>query len=178
MKGTRQYSMSGSKNKAAAAALALLMAVLLWAAAGKLLAVAEAGTDEVWVVCQPGDWVHARRGPSTRAESLGRLECGDRIRTDWKKKNGFLHVLQLGLEESEGWVYAGYIVEAEPIPMGTAGVIRANGRVACRRCVDGPRRCWAEDGSLVSIYFRAGEWTVTSKGFIRSEYVEDWRSEP
>ena len=156
----------------------ILLCILAVAAAAGILysaserARAEEGTTPMWVLCQPGDYVHARSGPSTRRQSLGRLETRDRVEVDGRTKHGFAHVRHLCLEEDEGWVYAGYLIGEEPRDArGMVCTIRANGRVACRKHIDGPRRCWVVDGSTVRVYGYTSEWAVTDKGFIRTEYI-------
>lgn len=155
---------------------AVIMAIVLgatWQIGMRWLERAEAETTiDGWIICQPGDYINARRRASRKSESLGRLETGDRISLDGITENGFCHVVHLGMEESEGWVYVGYIVLDEPEVVNQLGMIRADGRVACRKYVEGPRRCWGHEGEIVSVYYRSSEWTVTNKGFIRSEYVE------
>lgn len=168
----RNNSTTGNGKKKA-----LIWIIVLALAAGfigetvRIRAEAEDMTAAGWVICQPGDYVNARRKASTRSESLGRLEAGYPLRLTGKTKNGFAQVTGLSLEETEGWVYAGYIVFDEPVWIGKTMTIRANGRVAARKCADGERRCWVTDGSTVTVYWMAGEWSVTSKGFIRTEYI-------
>ena len=136
------------------------------------LAMEEARGADAWIICQPGDWIHARDRASTKSESLGMLVTGDRVTIDGKNRNGFMHVIDLRLEQTEGWIYAGYLVTEEPVDMGgEARRIRANGRVACRRYVDGPRRCWVVNGSTVKVYYMGGGWAVTNKGFIQAEFI-------
>ena len=89
-----------------------------------------------------------------------------------KTKNGFAQAEVL-LEESEAWIYAGYISFEEPEWRGgESRIIQANGRVACRKYIDGPRRCWVTDGSWVRVWWQTEEWSVTDKGFIRTEFIE------
>lgn len=167
----RQYSTKSRR-------IAILILSLMLAAAGFVTASAviraraEGATIQAWVMCQPEDWVNARRQPSTRSESLGRLETGYPLRLDGKTKNGFARA-EVALEESTAWVYAGYISMEEPIWQGGATrVIRANGRVACRKYIDGPRRCWVTDGSYVRVWWETPSWCVTDKGFIRTEFIQ------
>ena len=154
------------------AAFALIASVIF--ASG--ISWAEDGTTTMWILCQPGDYVHARSGPSTRRESLGRLVTGDHVEVDGQTKDGFAHVARLCLEEDVGWIYAGYLIEEEPKDAkGMVYTISANGRVACRKYIDGPRRCWVVDGSQVKVYGYTSQWAVTNKGFIRTEFVDGLR---
>ena len=47
-------------------------------------------------------------------------------------------------------------------------------RVACRRWMNGPRtqNPWLMNNSLVQVFYMTEEWAVTSRGFIRSEWLE------
>lgn len=156
--------------------LAVLIGILIFMAgmmAGMLLigsATAEGG--DAWIICQPGDYVNARSGPSRKSGALGRLDSGDKIHLTGESKKGFVRVERLGMEESEGWVFAGYIIDEPPCEYyGAKVTVKANGRVACRKYIAGPRRCWIHDGDSVKVYFAGGGWAVTSKGFIQTAYL-------
>jgi len=124
-------------------------------------------------MCQPGDYVNARMSPSTRSESVARLETGDAFEIDGRSKNGFMYAPSFPCENGEAWVYAGYIVTEQPqSACGKLYRIKSNGRVACRKHIEGPRRCWVVDGSEVKVWGFTSEWAVTNKGFIQSRYIE------
>lgn len=132
------------------------------------------GETEAWVICRSGDWIHVRETPSRKGNSLGRMECGDRVLLDGKEKNGFLHVVDLDREMDEGWIHAGYIVTDEPrITEGEIRTVRGGRRVACRKWIGGPRKTWAKSGTEVKVYVISKEWALTSKGFIRTEYLKE-----
>ena len=169
---SRNYNTNGLIKKVVSIAVAVLVALggLIWHFG---ICWADDGTTTMWIMCQPGDYVHARSGPSTKRESLGRLETGDHVEVDGRTKHGFAHVQELGLEESDGWIYAGYLIDEEPRDArGMVYTVTANGRVACRKCIDGERRCWVVDGSQVKVYWYTSEWAVTNKGFIMTMYLE------
>lgn len=160
------------KKKTVVILLSVLAFCIGWAIGMCELAIDQLEGVDAWIICQPGDWVHARDRASTKSESLGMLVTGDRVKIDGHNRNGFMHVIDLRLEETEGWIYAGYLVTEEPVDMGgELHWIRANGRVACRKYLDGPRRCWVIDGSTVKVYYMGGGWAVTNKGFIQSEFI-------
>ena len=132
---------------------------------------------EGWILCQPDSYVNARWAASSRSDKLGRLELGDRIRSDGVTKNGFVHCIGLTFESTEGWVHAGYIVWDEPSMETETWVVNAGGRTACRKYVDGPRRCWAKNHSQVTVFAVSSEWAVTNRGFIRTKYIEPMEEE-
>jgi hypothetical protein len=153
--------------------------ILVWVLVAVLAiaTVAQAITDDDWVtgwvICQPGDYVNARAWPTRKQESCGRLETGYELQLDGKTKNGFAHC-EVGLEIGEGWVHTGYIVFDEPEwKEGAWYVIEAKGRVAARRYIGGPRRCWLQPGDRVQVFYWSDEWAVTTRGFIRSEYLRE-----
>lgn len=144
---------------------AILLAVLLFNTAA-------AAETTAWILCKPDSFVFARRNPTKQALELGRLELGDKVTLTGKKKNGYAECSGLTFEFQSGWIHTGYLVYDKPEKDG--GLYRncAHGRTALRRWVDGPRRAWASENTTFRVYARSAEWAVTSKGFIRVEFIE------
>lgn len=132
---------------------------------------AETVTEPRWVLCQPDSYMNIRETPNKHANISGWLFLGDRVETDGKKKNGFLHIVNASTETGDGWVAARYLMEVPPKVQTVCGVIECRGRVAARIQPDGKRSRWMKPGDRVTIYAFGSEWTVTDRGFIRSEYV-------
>lgn len=126
---------------------------------------------EAWVLCQPDSYVNIRERASSRSAYAGMLMSGDQIWVDGRTKDGYAHCENMSNELGEGWVHAGYIVFEEPEEVNQECRISSNGRVSCRRTIDGDRRCWVVDGSEVFVYQVAGEWAVTDKGFVKTEFI-------
>lgn len=126
---------------------------------------------EAWVLCQPDSFVNIRSRASSRSEYAGMLLSGDQIWVDGRTKDGYAHCENMSNELGEGWVHAGYIVFEEPEEVNKECRISSNGRVSCRRTIGGDRRCWVVDGSEVFVYQVAGEWAVTDKGFVKTEFI-------
>lgn len=168
----RNYYTTKLKEKRTAL-FAFAMAVLFVAVfSAQLRAGAEPKAINAWIMCQPGDEVNVRARATRKSESLGRLTTGDVVLFDGTTRDGFCHV-KVALEEPEGWIHAGYLSTEKPVDMGGALYeVRASGRVAARKYIHGPRRCWVVDGSLVNVYWMTGQWAVTNKGFIQAEYLE------
>ena len=151
----------------------ILAAVIV--AAVVIIAV-QAGAEDVtrWVLCRPGDHVNLRLEPQKGSKLCGFLECGDSFQTDGERRNGWLRVLDAG--ECACWIYGGYVVTEKPVEIGSRYVCVARKWVACRRWVDGPqvkgRRKWLKCGGEVTVFYIAGEWACTSRGYIRSEWLE------
>ena len=129
--------------------------------------------DECWVLCQPDSFVNVRASSSKNGDVLGRVECGDKLCTDGKTKDGFLHLTGLSFESTEGWIHKGYIVYDEPYaPCFQDTTIQSNGRVAARKTVNGDRKSWLKDGQKIKVYSVSQEWSVTNKGFVKTDYVD------
>lgn len=135
-------------------------------------------SGERWVLCRPeslsgSNYVNIREKPSTGSAEAGRLFLGDRVETDGKKKNGFLHIINIGTETGDGWVSCRYLVEGELIVETVEAVIVGKGRVAVRAYPGGKRIGWIQPGETVTVYAWGDEWTVTSRGYIQTEFVEE-----
>lgn len=129
--------------------------------------------EAVWVLCQPDSWVNVRTAPSKHSSEIGRLECGDIAYTDGKIKNGYIHLINLSLEENEGWIKKGYIVYDEPYkPAIYETRVESKGRVAARKTIKGNRRCWLKDGQSIKVYMASAEWCVTNKGFVKTQFID------
>ena len=168
-----------TKHPVQASICAVLMVILFCAVfhwqSGRIRAQADGYQSEAWILCKPADWINVRLSPSKKSRSIGYLECGDNIWIDGKTKNGFVHLVRLGMEYEEGWVYAGYVTTEQPEMDGGSYTVIARKRVACRRWMDGPQidsKPWITNGTDVQVYARTETWSITSRGYIKSEYLE------
>ena len=130
--------------------------------------------DEYFIICNPESYVCVRRSPRKGGIEEGRLEIGEKVQTDGKKRNGFVHCVSLSTEWGEGWVYRGYLTDTKPVIQKCKATVAANGRVACRRNVKGKVQKWVRPCTDVTVYALNDEWAVTNKGFIRTMYLEVW----
>ena len=142
-------------------ALAILFAVLM-------VSTAAAENYTVWVLCQPDSFVYVREYPKKGAKEAGYAQIGDTLTTDGTKKNGYLHVDGF---EGGGWIHAGFVTENPVTVESSEAEIVSNGRVACRRYINGTRRKWLRNGQKLTIYARAADWTVTNQGFIKTRFI-------
>ena len=156
----------------------LAIGIFLGVALSCVVVIQAAGAEEYpmlydcWVMCRPGSEVLIREKPGRRAEVVGAVRGGDRLRTDWREKDGWIHVIELANETGEGWIFEGYVVFTEPRETGARMRITGGGRVACRRWIGGKRKAWIRPGQEVTVYQMTGEWAVTNRGFIQSRYLE------
>jgi len=130
-----------------------------------------------WIMCKPGpgNQVFIREKPDKGSKDVGFLEAGDEFYTDGKCRNGFVHAVGIG-EAGDGWIYSGYVVTEKPELVCENYYCVARSRAACRRWVEGPqiagRLGWIHNGTTVTVFLRNSEWSVTSRGYIRSEWLE------
>ena len=152
--------------------IAIALMIILALFAGAQSAGAEDHAEmRCWVLCQPDDYINIRSGPGKRYEASGYAESGMEFTTDMKEKNGYIHLVGV-TENGDGWISSGYVVFSEPETVGREMRIRSNGRVACRRTIDGKRRCWVKNGETVTVYMMTRIMAVTNKGFIERKYLE------
>ena len=124
---------------------------------------------EAYVLCV--DYVNVRPFPNRKGEPLGRFESGWKIFLDGKRKNGFLHIIDTGLE-SDGWIYAGYVVYDEPIYVYQNATIVSKARLRARKCVNGRRSRWLKPQATLKVYWWSDEWCVTDCGYVKTKYLE------
>jgi len=162
------------------AAELLIIAAVVWVVVFFLqgMGIADGAYEsEAWVICQPGKYVNVRRNPGKQAEVIGWFNAGDSFRTDWEIRDGWVHAY-VSLEETEGWIYVGYVTAYEPEwREGTEAEIEADGRVACREYCGGPRISgrggWVKPGDTVQVWYWTPEWAVTNRGYIQADYLAE-----
>lgn len=151
-----------------ATVFALVIAIIL----GEIwLNSAAAEEDEYFILCRPGSRVNVRKNPRKTAPVTAWVECGQPITVD-KEKNGFVHVIGLASEEPEGWIFAGYVVDEEPMIMKYEAEIW-EGDVIARKSVNGKRARKLKEGQIVTVYAKTHIWAATSKGFIRCDWLKE-----
>lgn len=136
-----------------------------------ILPIVSFADQQAWIICQPGDWVNARSRASSHSSSEGSYYAGDCITVDGEEKAGFTHVVDSSFEVSECWVASGYVSYSEPIQINARATVISKGRVRARKCIDGKRRKWLEGGERLQVYYLAGDWAVTSEGFVQREFL-------
>jgi hypothetical protein len=174
MKHQKNYNIFDS-GKAIAFVVILLLAVTIGVAIGVTVCHGEDQLITCYAICKPGSHVNIHMTPSEDGVETGYLECGDSFQTDANDKDGWIPCYGAG---EGGWVYVGY-VSTEPVrEVGEQYVCVAKKQVACRRWCNGPqikvnnRKQWLKNGQNVDVFCIGGEWAVTSKGYIRAEWLE------
>ena len=129
------------------------------------------GSEDVYfIICNPNSYVCVRNSPKKGNNETGRFDCGDYVRSDGVKKNGYLHITEA--MEGDGWIYAGNVVEDQPVIEKQKMRVNSNSNVICRRSVNGKKVGILTNGDVVTVYARSEEWAVTDKGYIMTEYLE------
>lgn len=156
--------------------LAVLLIIALIIAA--IFAVRAETDDQLvtcWAMCKPGSRVTIRRNPDKDSAETGYLECGDDFRTDAESRNGWIRCYGAG---EGGWVYQGYVVTEPVEKIGEQYVCVAKRQVACRRWMGGPqivvngKKQWLKNGENVDVFCMSDGWAVTSRGYIKAEWLE------
>ena len=133
---------------------------------------AERIQEECWILCQPDSCVTLRSGAGKNKPEFGACQCGDKLWTDNEIRNGFIHVLEVPAEESEGWISSRYVILDRPDEVNREMQIRADGRVALRKWIGGPVKAWILPGETLTVWWMSPSWAVTSRGYIKSEFLE------
>lgn len=125
-----------------------------------------------YAICTKGDHVNVRPFPNTKHEPSGRLEPGDMVYLDGKKRNGYVHVVGIPTEAGEGWVHKGYLVEDPPELADRDATIVCKGKLAARKNVNGKRTGWLKPGGVVHVWYVSDEWCSTNCGYIRTRFLQ------
>ena len=169
-----------NENRASAILIFLLLVIIAagmgWIIGNAANAGAEGRLATCWTMCKPGTQVNVRRQPSKNSRAEGYLDAGDPIRTDGESRDGWIHVYGVG-EAGEGWVYCGYVATEKPQVIGRRYVCVATKRLAIRKWMGGPqvdgRAKWLNNGEHVEVFLIADGWAMTSRGYVRSEWLEE-----
>ena len=155
------------------ALIVILAALLLFASYTVATEINRAHAETVfatqYILCK--NYVLVRMWPSRKATEVGQLDPGDEVEIDGKTKDGFAHIVS----PTDGWVWAGNIVHNPVEKVDRPAYVTAKKRVACRKWCDGPQideKPWMITGSECKVYFMDSEWAVTSRGYVKVEYLE------
>ena len=134
------------------------------------ISVAESDPDEAYVFCS--DFVNIRSSPYRNGAVIGRFESGDSLLIDGKQKNGYLHCVNLSLEQADGWIHKGYVVHDKPSRMNQTATIVSKGRLAARNNVGGKRTRWLKPQASLTVYWWSDDWCITNCGYVQTRYLE------
>ena len=154
----------------------LLIAAVVWGAIALYTSLglgearAEEFYDTMYVLCS--DFVNVRMTPNKKMEPIGRLEAGDEVTVDGKKKNGYVHCVDMMLESCDGWVFAGYLTSDKPEKVNRKATVVSKGRLAARKYVNGKRTRWLKPQSTLTVWYWTDEWALTNCGYVKTKYLE------
>lgn len=128
---------------------------------------------EAWVMCQPDSQVNVRANPKNGSEVVAYAFPGDRIELSGKKKGRWYHCF-ISCEAGEGWIRSDFLSFYEPeiYPDGKV-FVTTHGKLYARRSIGGTKRMTLKKGVKVTVYMMAAEWSVTDKGYIMTEFLEE-----
>ena len=133
--------------------------------------------DTVYVICQIDSRVIIRSSPRKKGIEEAWAEAGDEYLTDWKEKNGYLHVYGT-FEAGEGWICKRYVTIWYPYVYRDGKAFTVNvKRVNCRQYIGGKRKGWLKKGTEVKVYVETPEWCVTNYGYIQTKYLDEVEDE-
>lgn len=124
-----------------------------------------------YVLCQPNDYINVRMNPSRHSMIVGYAEVAYSFLTDMVTRNGFVKCYGIG-EMGEGWIHKGYVVYDEPVEVNKNGYSISKAKLAARKCIGGKVRKWLHNLDGFKVYWMSDEWCVTSRGFVKTEFVE------
>ena len=138
--------------------LALFILIVAWG-------FADDGGLDAWVICQPGEHVSLRKGPSEAAESTGQKKATDRIRLDGTYQDGFAHC-------DDGWIPVRCILTDKPEWANGAWYTAKEDTIAWSGYE------WEHPGVIrkgtgLQVLWRSAEWCVTNRGLIGTEYLKE-----
>lgn len=138
------------------------------------LIVFPACAEEVWVMCQPNSEVMVRLSPNKHSEQTGRVFAGDRLELTGRK-SGRWYEAYVSNEYGRGWIRGDYLSFSEPEVFKDGKQFRTTvGKLVARFSIRGNiRRKFKSAGAIVTVYLMADEWSVTSEGFIMTEFLEE-----
>jgi uncharacterized protein YgiM (DUF1202 family) len=130
-----------------------------------------ARSEEKYILCKPKTEINVRFSPKWDGQVIGHLYFGDSVELDGKVRNGFAHVIGLGFEETEGWIYKGLLVDTPPIAFQGKDRIISSGKVAARQYIGGKRNKWLRSGREVIVYAISQDWSITDQGYVQTKYL-------
>ena len=157
--------------------IAILILAMLAACAAAGCAEQETEMDKVFVICQIDSHVIVRSSPRKKGMEYAIGEAGDWFWTDWKERNGYLHVYG-NFEDSEGLICKRYVTVWEPYVYRDGKKFKVNvDRVNCRQYIGGKRKGTLIRDSVVTVYVETPEWCVTSCGYIQTKFLDEVEDE-
>jgi len=128
--------------------------------------------EEIYVLCSRSGYVTLRSAPRKNGIPFGGASCGAKLKTDGKRKNGFIHIVDVAAEESSGWISEEFIVHDEPELLEQNAFVVSIGRLAARKNIGGKVRRWLKPMTEVFIIYRTEEWCLTNCGYVRTQFLE------
>ncbi len=124
-----------------------------------------------FIICKPGSEINVRKQPKIKSQAIACKWFGEMVITDGVEKNGFVHVVNVFAEETDGWIYKGLLSDDPPTAVNLTCQVFNSGTVACRKYADGKVIRRIADGTEVIVYAVSEKWCVTDHGYIKTEFL-------
>ena len=130
---------------------------------------------DAWVMCRKE--VNVRSHPSKGGEVIATVYAGDYIALTGRKQ-GRWYECDVPCEYGAGWIRSDYLSFYKPeIFLDGRKYRTTNGKVYARYSIRGNKCATLKKGTVVTVYMYAEEWSVTSRGFIMSKFLEEVESD-
>lgn len=126
---------------------------------------------EAWVMCNPESEVNVRNRPNKHATVEAHVYAGQKLELSGKKRGRWYHCY-VPCEAGEGWIREDYLSFTEPEVYEDGRTFETTcGNLFARYSIKGNRCAKLKKGVRVTVYLAADEWSVTSRGFIKTEFL-------
>lgn len=127
--------------------------------------------DEAWVLCRKE--VNIRRSPTRHSEVISVAESGYYIELTGKKV-GRWYQCDVPCEAGVGWIRGDYLVFDKPVNYAGGKLMWTSRKnVYARYSIRGNKCAKLRKGTKVMVYMMSEEWSVTSRGFIMTKFLEE-----
>ena len=127
--------------------------------------------ETFYVLCKPDGEVNVRERAKLKSPIVGCVFFADRIETDGKEENGFVHVVNLNAESDSGWIYKGLLSEDKPVKTTGQAQVFGSEKVAARKYAGGKVKKWLHEGQNVELYAISEDWCVTEYGYVMTQFL-------
>ena len=172
----RDYTTS-NREKLIGLITLLAIAVVIGVAIGVTVCHGEETLATCYAFCKPGSTVIVRLDPSEVSGIAGRMDFGDEFKTDGESIDGWVRCIGIG---EGGWVYSAYASTSKPEKVGAWYFNASVKQVAIRRWPTGPmieKKPWLQSGETVQVLASDGEWVITTRGYVKAEFLEQYWEE-
>ena len=127
-------------------------------------------------MCQPDSEVNIREKPSKKSDVVAHAYMGDEIKLDGQRSGKWRHCI-IPCENGEGWIREDFLSLEAPEDLGSGICQTTEPNVWARYSAAGKPRKRLKKGTVVKLYITTAEWSVTSQGFVMTQFLEELPAE-